>query len=266
MAGTAHPGGDGDRVGESAPRAAPPPLQRQLARPPPAPSRPGPRPSRPDPLSPLRPQSHGGDHVEVEGSFDNWTSRTALQRSGRDFTIVKLLPPGVYQYKFIVDGVWRYAPDQQAMYDEMGNINNVMEVHEFIPENLDGLEGFEPPLSPAESYNRPAPTQEDFAKDAPQMPPHLHLTLLNVPPALDPTTSLPRPQHVILQHLYTMRHAMGSMHNRALLLGLTRRYRSKYVTTIMYKPGGRKTDAAGAHPPGGQPPRPAASDVSMHQG
>lgn len=47
------------------------------------------------------PQAHGGQHVEVEGSFDNWSSRTPLQRSGRDFTIVKLLPPGVYQYKFI---------------------------------------------------------------------------------------------------------------------------------------------------------------------
>ena len=33
----------------------------------------------------------------MEGSFDNWTTRQPLQRSGRDFTIVKLLPPGVYQ-------------------------------------------------------------------------------------------------------------------------------------------------------------------------
>ena len=141
-----------------------------------------------------------------------------------------------------VDGVWRYAPDQPAMYDEMGNINNVIEVHEFVPENLDGLEGFEPPLSPPESYNRPLPTQDDFAKDAPQLPQHLHLTLLNVPPALDPTTSLPRPQHVILQHLYAQRQAMGSQHNRALILGLTRRYRSKYITSVMYK--ARRTDSA----------------------
>jgi len=73
--------------------------------------------------------SHGGEHVEVEGSFDNWTNRQALQRSGKDFTIVKLLPPGVYQYKFIVDGEWKYAPEQPAMYDEIGNVNNVLEVH-----------------------------------------------------------------------------------------------------------------------------------------
>ena len=33
----------------------------------------------------------------MEGSFDNWTIRQKMQRSGKDFTIVKLLPPGVYQ-------------------------------------------------------------------------------------------------------------------------------------------------------------------------
>ena len=41
--------------------------------------------------------SHGGEHVEVEGSFDNWTTRQQMQKSGKDFTIIKLLPPGVYQ-------------------------------------------------------------------------------------------------------------------------------------------------------------------------
>lgn len=41
--------------------------------------------------------TNGGHAVEVEGSFDNWTSRHPLQRSGKDFTLVKLLPPGVYQ-------------------------------------------------------------------------------------------------------------------------------------------------------------------------
>ena len=37
--------------------------------------------------------------------------REVLHRSGnREFAIVKMLPPGVYQYKFIVDGEWKYAP------------------------------------------------------------------------------------------------------------------------------------------------------------
>jgi hypothetical protein len=38
------------------------------------------------------------------------------------------------------------------MYDEMGNVNNVLEVQEFVPENLDSLSGFEPPPSPPSRY------------------------------------------------------------------------------------------------------------------
>ena len=32
-----------------------------------------------------------------------------------------------------MDGEWKYAPDQPAMYDEMGNVNNVLEVQEYVP-------------------------------------------------------------------------------------------------------------------------------------
>lgn len=52
------------------------------------------------------------------------------------------------QYKFIVDGVWKYAPDQPAIYDERNIVNNVLEVQEYVPENLGSLSGFEPPPSP----------------------------------------------------------------------------------------------------------------------
>ena len=54
------------------------------------------------------------------------------------------------QYKFIVDGDWKYAPDQPMMYDELNNVNNVLEVQEYVPENLDSLSSFEPPPSPPE--------------------------------------------------------------------------------------------------------------------
>lgn len=37
-------------------------------------------------------------------------------------------PAHVLQYKFIVDGEWKYDPNQPAMFDEMGNVNNVIEV------------------------------------------------------------------------------------------------------------------------------------------
>ena len=61
------------------------------------------------------------------------------------------------QYKFVVDGEWKYAPDQAAMYDEGGNVNNVLEVQEYVPENLDSLSGFDPPPSPP---SRSVPKEE----------------------------------------------------------------------------------------------------------
>ena len=54
------------------------------------------------------------------------------------------------QYKFIVDGEWKYAPDQPAMHDERNIVNNVVEVQEYVPDQLDSLVGFEPPPSPPE--------------------------------------------------------------------------------------------------------------------
>ena len=52
------------------------------------------------------------------------------------------------QFRFIVDGAWKWADDQPVMRDEEGNYINLLEVHEFVPENLESLSGFEPPPSP----------------------------------------------------------------------------------------------------------------------
>jgi 5'-AMP-activated protein kinase regulatory beta subunit len=147
--------------------------------------------------------TQGGNSVEVEGSFDNWQSRQTLHRSGnREFAIVMSLRPGVYQYKFIVDGQWKYAPDQPAMYDEMGNVNNVLEVQEYVPEILDSLDAFTAPASPPSSYDCAPFSSDDFAKDPPPLPPQLHMTLLNMPMVPDAPNLLPRPQHVVLNHTY----------------------------------------------------------------
>nr|XP_029124224.1 SNF1-related protein kinase regulatory subunit beta-2 isoform X8 [Elaeis guineensis] len=72
--------------------------------------------------------NHGGKEVFVEGSWDNWKTKKPLQKSGKDFTIVKVLPSGFYQYRFIVDGEWRYAPDIPWMHDDLGNAYNILDL------------------------------------------------------------------------------------------------------------------------------------------
>ncbi len=54
--------------------------------------------------------------------------RQPLQRTGRDFTLIKVLPSGVYQFKFFVDGQWRYSPDLPAVSDDTNNFNNILDV------------------------------------------------------------------------------------------------------------------------------------------
>ncbi|KAF2298152.1 hypothetical protein GH714_015845 [Hevea brasiliensis] len=73
--------------------------------------------------------NYGGNEVFLEGSWDNWMSRKQLQRSGKDHSILLVLPSGIYHYKFIVDGEWRYIPDLPFVADEMGRVCNLLDVN-----------------------------------------------------------------------------------------------------------------------------------------
>ncbi|XP_035543869.1 SNF1-related protein kinase regulatory subunit beta-2-like isoform X2 [Juglans regia] len=179
--------------------------------------------------------SYDGKEVAVEGSWDNWRTRIHLQRSGKDFIIMKVLPSGVYQYRFVVDGQWRYAPDlpwAQAQ-DEAGNAYNVLDLQEYVPENIESISSFEPPQSPESSYNSLPLGSEDFAKEPPLVPPHLQMTLLNVPASnMEIPPPLSRPQHVVLNHLYMQKGKSGPS---VVALGTTNRFLAKYVTVVLYK-------------------------------
>lgn len=54
---------------------------------------------------------HDGHSVFVTGAWDNWRIKTPLSRRGPldPFFVVLSLPPGMYQYKYIVDGNWMYV-------------------------------------------------------------------------------------------------------------------------------------------------------------
>ncbi|KAM1033673.1 hypothetical protein ACFX2I_037066 [Malus domestica] len=177
--------------------------------------------------------SYGGKDVAVEGSWDNWKTRLALQRSGKDFTIMKVLPSGVYQYRFIVDGQWRCSPDLPLAQDDAGNSYNLLDLQDYVPEDIGSISGFEPPQSPDSSYNNLQLGSEDFAKEPPSVPPHLQMTLLNAPSSyMEMPPPLSRPQHVVLNHLYMQRGKSGPS---VVALGTTERFIAKYVTVVLYK-------------------------------
>lgn len=52
-----------------------------------------------------------------------------MYKSGMEHSVLMVLPSGVYQYRFIVDGEQRYIPDLPHTQDEMGFISNLLDVH-----------------------------------------------------------------------------------------------------------------------------------------
>ncbi|CAH2060357.1 unnamed protein product [Thlaspi arvense] len=97
--------------------------------------------------------------------------------------------------------------------------------------------GFEVPLSPVSSYNNVYSAAEDETRDPPAVPPHLQHTLLGN----TGTTELASlPQSVVLNHLYIEnRDAPRSV----VALGFSHRFRTKYVTVVIYKPVQRRGNA-----------------------
>ncbi|KAG1354951.1 SNF1-related protein kinase regulatory subunit beta-3 [Cocos nucifera] len=97
--------------------------------------------------------------------------------------------------------------------------------------------GFEVPSSPDSSYNNPIPGNEDEAREPPVVPPRLQHSLLSFVPSQDDSSSLPLPQHVILNHLYIENRESP---RSVIALGITHRFRSKFVTVVLYKPVQRR--------------------------
>ena len=66
--------------------------------------------------------------VSVAGSFNDWhPQRTPLQRDGDGAWSVKLsLPPGRYEYRFLIDGQWVNDPDApEYIFNPHGSVNAV---------------------------------------------------------------------------------------------------------------------------------------------
>jgi beta-lactamase regulating signal transducer with metallopeptidase domain len=66
--------------------------------------------------------------VAVAGSFNNWNQSQFLFTKVDGEWICRInLPPGKYEYKFIVDGNWLVDPrNPETKYDERGNENSVL--------------------------------------------------------------------------------------------------------------------------------------------
>jgi len=82
-----------------------------------------------------------------------------------------------------------------------------------------------------EVFSNTMPDVDDYTKEPPPLPPHLRHIILNKPPQLQDTAALPVPQHVALNHLYCT-----AIKDNMMVLGITQRFKTKFVTTVYYSP------------------------------
>ena len=212
---------------------------------------------------------HGGRQVYITGTFNGWSRQIPMHRSGNDFTYIHNLKRGKHAFKFIVDDEWRFAPDQPTVADIEGRINNFIDVTDFKPYTGDrefekekaaaeygisgddtgdagGAEGTGTGTDPSsdgsdsmgnrpdkdgEVFSHNMPDLDEYTKEPPPLPPHLRHIILNKPPQLQDTAALPVPQHVALNHLYCT-----AIKDNMMVLGITQRYKTKFVTTVYYSP------------------------------
>ncbi|KNC53191.1 fructose-2,6-bisphosphate 2-phosphatase [Thecamonas trahens ATCC 50062] len=66
--------------------------------------------------------------VVLAGSFDGWSGRIPLTLEGRHYETSLTLRPGIYSYKFVVNGKWTLAPHQATVVDENGHVNHCISV------------------------------------------------------------------------------------------------------------------------------------------
>jgi hypothetical protein len=171
---------------------------------------------------------HGGNTVFISGTFNGWKENIPMHRSGNDFSYICTLPRGKYIYKFLVDGEWRFSPDQPTLADAQGNVNNMLDLTLFRS-TLDETKDFRSHIVPDEELGQDIPPPEQYDQEPPYLPAQLRHIILNHTAPEVHGVHLPIPQHVTLNHLYCT-----AIKDRLIVLGVTNRYREKFVTTITY--------------------------------
>jgi pimeloyl-ACP methyl ester carboxylesterase len=95
-------------------------------------SQPNPRPTTSPASVTFRLKDHpNAKSVALAGTFNNWnTQSTPMSRKGADWSVTIKLPPGTYQYKFVVDkNRWTVDPENsETKADGQGHMNSVLDV------------------------------------------------------------------------------------------------------------------------------------------
>ena len=149
-----------------------------------------------------------------------------MVRSGNEFSVVKELPRGVHQYRFVVDDDWRHAPDQQTVTDPSGNVNNVIDISQYQRFQI------KPQSDGNMKFTQAIPDPADYSMDAPVIPQVLHKShLVAMPPRPHITGGqvLTIPHHSLCDHFYLQEKPPSKVFTS---VAVTHRYNEKYSTMV----------------------------------
>ena len=197
-----------------------------------------------------------GEDIYQTGNFTDWKNHIKMEKIYDEFKYILKLPKGIYYYKFIVDGEWKFSPDDPHTPDENGNINNYIDTTQ-IEKNvfIDDPEPIEnqKPMQLVET-KKTMNTDFKFDDEAPPLPLHFQTILfLNkhehklksfkkykqneqkkheaayLIKILD--QPLPPPTHAELNHLGTKESPKDV---KVSVVTTTSRYKAKYCTYKQY--------------------------------
>ena len=71
----------------------------------------------------------GGNNIVITGSFCGWSRQFSMLKNKNNnfYEVLLYLPKGEYQFKFIVDNVWKCSNYYKTVTDTNGNTNNYLD-------------------------------------------------------------------------------------------------------------------------------------------
>lgn len=67
--------------------------------------------------------------IQLVGDFNDWQPAEMKKQKDGQFVADVTLPPGAYQYKFVVDGQWTADPDHSVWArNPFGSMNSVAQI------------------------------------------------------------------------------------------------------------------------------------------
>ena len=215
----------------------------------------------------------GGNNVYVTGSFCNWKQFFLMKKNNLGSSILTLnLPKGNYEYKFKVDGEWKFN-EKFPTCNNSGNINNYLDTSNWeitvkntderttaqSSNNTDNNSNYEKNKNFAKvklkKYSDYKPNKNEFNEKVPELPSHYNnyenINLLSNQKYIGNEKYLKISENDILSDNLSYKNIRNIYHEQInhliikddkkftkkdLVCTISSRYRLKYTTFLYYKP------------------------------